>query len=519
MLKRLGLLGAVSACALSACVTSPQSHTWIDPNVHDIDFTGLATYQHGLRVEIQVKNGKGAYQTLATAAVNKEGHWATTASVADKYFGGLCGHATFRAVTKPGGQVLKAADGPCLSHLPIHPTQQQIEACTTTEIVIERGGAATYTGTLVIDGPAEAKAYQCLTEVNGDLILEGGNEVFSPGFARPGLETVLPKLAHVTGNLSVDGDRAARVALPLLTEVGGNLSLTMAYFGTYTEAPDPADDPVYADITTAIELPLVATVGGSIDLHNERENTPVASSSHIYNFGLPLLTSLGGDVNVLNSIFPATMYGLSALTTIHGNVLVDWGPSDLFTVPLLDHVTHVEGNFELAGPPNARGLMGALATVDGNVSIHRASGVGSSTRMDPHLLEGLAHIGGNLTLDRVGTEAPCHVLLPGLSQLEGALQISNSDDAILFGATGGSHLSLGSLSIEDSQLDALPLSADAVVSPSGAISVTNNSKLCPCVVDAFIALQQTSGWLGSATNTGNGASAACGGACPATFCP
>jgi len=86
------------------------------------------------------------------------------------------------------------------------------------------------------------------------------------------------------------------------------------------------------------------------------------------------------------------------------------------------------------------------------------------------------------------------------------------------GATGAAHLALGSLQISASTGGNIPLHPDARVASAGAISIINSPGLCPCQVDAFVSSQQSSGWAGTETNTGNGATASCS-ACPAALCP
>ena len=329
----------------------------------------------------------------------------------------------------------------------------------------------------------------------------------------------LPKLAQVTGNLSIDGDRAASVSLPLLAQVGGNLSMTMAQFTTLIPPATEDGMPIFASPITAFSLPALASVAGSIDLHNENDHTATGASSSHFNFGLAALTAVGANVHVENAVFPGAIDGMNSLTSVPGDVVIDWGVTDLDETMLLSGLTHVHGSFEVDAPPNARTLMHGLTTVDGNVTVRRADALlDSDARIGGGLLSGITHIGGNLTLQHTSHEdVVCTAIFPALTQLTGALQITNGDPNPI-GATGATHLALGSLQISGSTASDIPLHADARVASSGAIQVTDSPGLCPCQVDAFVALQQSSGWAGAETSTGNGASATCS-TCPAALCP
>jgi hypothetical protein len=513
--RRIALLSPLALLALTACVTSPESHTSITTGAHQIDFEGLAQYKSGLQVVIQGHGVKGAFQDLAIADVTKDNHWAVTVSLPKTLLNGPCTTGVFRAVTKPGGAVLKATDRACIDALPANASAAQIQACSVDQIVLS--GGTTVNGNLTLNGSAAAAPYQCVTKVNGNLTIAGGRVQVNSGTYQPGLTFALPNLTQVGGNLTIDGDRAESVSLPQLASVGGDLSLSMTHFVTVIPPAMPGGSAVFDFPATDIALPLLASIGGSVDLFDARDNAPVSSASFPYDFKLDALTSLGGSVRVHNSVFPAAIKGLNSLTTIHGDVLIDWGSTDLDSSTLLAGVTHIEGNFELDGPPNSRHLMAGLTTIDGNATIQAESG-SNYARLGHNLLEGLTHVGGDMFFDKVDSGMNCASVFYQLTQVGGGMFVTNSRNELRFGATGGAHLSLGSFHLSDSDMAVIPLNADAAVAPTGAIEVTNNADPCSCQVDAFIASQQSAGWLGAATNTGNGSGAACT-TCPDTFCP
>ena len=514
-----GVFVSLTGLALvPACVTSPQSNTTIEDEEGSIQFTGLAIFEPGLRVRIQVQEGDGSFTTLRTRPVPRDGQWTVNVSVPERYFEGLCGEAVFRAVTVPGGDVLPAADSLCLAALE---PGEDVSSCATDTIVLQRGGAGTFVGDLALDGPADAAAHQCLEVVEGNLTILGGRvETEAAGFYGPGVEFALPNLVEVTGNLSIDGDRAESVSLPLLEQVGQNLSLLMPRFGTLIPPVMMGDDPTFEFPVTDLDLPILASVGGSVDLHNERETAPAGSAAFPYNFDLASLATLGGGVFVENSVFPSQIQGLNTLTEIHGDVLIDWGPTDLDSTTLLSAVTHIEGNLELVGPPNSRILMEAVATVDGDVTVRARDDAteGAYPRMAARVFGGLTNVGGSVYFDRTSAGGDCTLVFPSLTSVSGVFQITDGSGRGKIGATGATELTLGSLVVSGTSGEHVPFFDDVVIADGGGIEFVNNAALCPCQVDAFVALQESAGWTGTATNSGNGAEATCD-ACPATFCP
>ena len=499
--------------AAPACVTSPLSNTSADVGASGILFTGLANYQAGLTVTIQAREANGSFTNLASVPVTTDGRWSLSVSVPDHYFPAICGSATFRARTNHG-DVLPVLDSTCVSALPAHATSAQIAACNVSNIVVARASGVTYNGNLTLNGQAAADPYRCVSVVTGDLTIVAGRVGLLPGYYQAGVTFTLPNLTHVTGNLAVDGDRAESVSLPLLTQVGGDLSLSMAQFATLIP-PVTQLTPEFP--TTALNLPALASVTGSVVLHNEHEHVPSGGTVH-YNFDLAALTTVGANIHVENTVFPGAVDGLNSLTSVPGNVVIEWGVTDLDNSTLLSGVTHVHGDLELGAPPNARTLMDGLTTVDGSVTVRRAdSTLASDPRIGPALWSGLTHIGGNLALQHTSDADICTAIFPALTQLSGALQITDGTTSPI-GATGAAHLALGSLQISAATDSNIPLHADAQVASAGAISVSNSPDLCPCQVDAFVAGQQSSGWAGTETNTGNGATASCK-PCPAALCP
>lgn len=513
LLPRLYLLAGL--CALPSCVTSPRNDSTFTAGSSTLEFTGQIESERGLSVIIQGQLANGTFIDLATTPVPADGNWSVQVAVPSRLLRPPCGRAVFKAVTNTGASLFGLNKG-CPN--PFGPTPiipQNFAGCATTTIVVQRDLPATVSGDVALDGHEDAEAYRCVTQVQGNLSITAGQKLVSSGYYAPGLTFSLPNLAQVTGNLSIDGDRAASVTLSSLQSVGGDLSVSLTHFATKATALDPSDPPLLAYPVTTLGTPVLTSVGGNIALHDAKENILGSSLSFAYHFGLDAVTSLGGSVLVDNPVFPANAVALASLTTIPGDLTIQWGGSDLDATLLMPQVTSVQGNFTLIAPPNSRHLMAALADIGGNATI-QANGT-SKARLGPHLLEGLTHVAGDFTFTNPSDFAACAAVFPSLTSVEGTLRVQTGDTEVAFGATGATTLSVGAFQMSNTDSPHLPLHADAHVLGSGDIDIQGNPQLCSCQADAFVASQTAGGWLGSATSAGNGALASCA-TCPASVC-
>jgi hypothetical protein len=221
---------------------------------------------------------------------------------------------------------------------------------------------------------------------------------------------------------------------------------------------------------------------------------------------------------VHNAVFPGNLSGLPALATIPGDLLYDWGTSDLnngdnantgLVEGMLNSLTTVQGDVTLELPPNANSALVRLAHVGGSLTLHPD---GSFTQVRKNVLPQLADVGGDLTLDRTGfNDCSGGAYWPDLDTVGGALRAQNAAAEFLdsVGATGASHLTVGSLEMAQTGSGRIPLHDDAVILGSGDATFTDNAELCPCLIDAFAAAQALLGWTGIVSSSGNGSGAAC----------
>jgi hypothetical protein len=496
---------AAAACLLAGCVLNPESHTLINGGAN-VTFTGRTVALDGLRlflplrVFVDYQDKSGAFIEIGSSLVPSDGWFAVTASVPEgAYWGTPCGLATFR-VRDSFGATYTALDRECLDNPP-----SPGASCTTNLIVLQR--RVTFAGDLVLQGQSEADAHQCLNTVEGNLTIVGGRTVTTPGFFAPGLSFSLPQLREVTGNLNVDGDRTEQLELPALRSVGGNLQVTLNSFETLVGTS------THTFTLNAIDAPRLASVGGGVDLLTAKFAS--GGFNPTYNFAMPALTAVGTGVTIHNPVFPGRVAGLPGLTSIPGDLLFDYGTSDLNSVDdpttaahegLLPLLASVGGNADLVLPFNANFALGSLRTVGGTLTVRATM---SFTTLRPTIVPLLSAVGADMVLNQVRFPCSTDPRWPSLEQIGGTLKLDQAGFEQPFGATGATHLSLAGLLMDATSSAQIPLQADVVVRGAGAVSFTNNANLCPCEIQAFAAGLTSRGWSGTATESGNGTAATC----------
>lgn len=507
---------AAAACLLAGCVVSPESHTLVNSGT-SVTFTGRTVALDGLllfiplQVFVDYQDASGAFVQIGSALVPPNGFFAVTATVPKGAWSGApCGQATFRVRDSFGG-IYTGLDRECLDNPP-----GPGAACTTQLFVLQR--RVTYSGDLTLLGQSDANNYQCLNTVEGNLTIVGGQTDVGGGFFAPGLSFSLPQLRNVTGDLSIDGDRTEQLSLPLLTSVGGGLHVTLNSFETMSGT-------THSWTLNAIDAPRLASVGAAADLLTAKHHT--GGFTPRFDFAMPALTSVGTGLTIHHPVFPGSVSGLPGLTSIPGDLLFDYGTSDLNSADdpstpahegILPLLATIGGNAELVLPFNANFALGSLQTVMGNLTLRATT---SFTSVRGGITPLLSTVGGDLVLQMVRMECLFSgPRWPSLAQVGGALKLQQSlqfDQN--FGATGATHVSLGGLLMDATASNRIPLQADAVVRGAGAVTFTNNANLCPCQISAFGTGLTAGGWTGTVVQSGNGTSATCA-PCPVpASCP
>lgn len=198
-----------------------------------------------------------------------------------------------------------------------------------------------------------------------------------------------------------------------------------------------------------------------------------------------------------------------------GDLLFDWGVSDMNSgdnfgtgAGILNALVTVQGDVTLQLPPNGNSALTQLAHVGGSLTLEPNS---NFANVRTKALPALADVGADLTLvDTYFGDCTAAAYWPSLTSVGGALRAQQ--EAVFkksFGATGGSHLTVGSLEMTGTSAGRIPLHDDGRIQGSGAATFSDNASLCPCLIDSFAAAQTLAGWAGSLTSANNGGAAAC----------
>ncbi len=500
------LLSVAGALLTAACVSSPQSNSSVSGTV--ISFEGVYPYEPGTTISIQAREPDGSYTVVGSTSVSRDHRWAVSLRLPERFWPpGPCGAASIQAFSNESRAPIPGVDSACLAELGPTPTLEQRISCNTSTITVQR--AEIHRGDLTLNGTADAERYGCVTEVRGNLTIQAGGEIGDRPYNcyLPDQRFSLPNLVEVTGDLTLDGGHVERVEFERLERIGGSLDLTLHGFYTCTPRPGAAPGD-FGDSTTAGSFPSLTTVSASVAVHPIKDSGVSWPGAKYWELGLFSLENVGVDVLIDNATFPAGITGLNALTTIPGDLVVYWPRSDLDAAHLLEGLTSVGGDLQLTLPPNARNLAGALTTVGGDVSI---SSVVSSLRVSPNLLPALERVNGDLSLPEETENTGCW-WLPSLERVTGTLRTAARHLGGSIGSSSG--LVVGALDYRNSEVPNLSLGRGFRVSGAGPIAIQDNSAVCQCQVDAFIATLAASGWTGSARSSGNGtANPACAATC------
>jgi len=492
------------AVAAQGCVLGPTSNSVLETGVSTVFFDGVTDQNVTVTVEV-LQPRTGTYVPLGSGS-SVAGSFHVTVTVPESaFFAPPCNFATFRVRDSLGRQY-GGRDQACLDD-----PRQSGNICGASVILLQR--PQTFQGSLALNGQSDADAYACVTTLDGDLSIAAGE---TPGAQAntfvPGVAFSLPRLREVTGSLSVDGQGSELVNLPQLTQVGGNMSMTLN--GRRFDSNNGG-----SKFVNKVNAPKLASIGGNLVINAATLNFGGATSPTM-DVGLPALTSIGNALTINNPAPPNLhMLGLTALTTVPGDLTFDWTQTDLVENGLLPVLTSVGGNADITLPPNARQLFPTLTAVSGNVNIHAAS---SQFQPDPSLFPQLQTVGGSFTLENVRTTCSLNGnRFAALQTVSGAFSVlgANSEFRRLVGATGGNSLAVGSLDVSGTKTQLIPFGPDMQVVGAGAVNFQNNANLCPCQIASFTNGLVANGWSGVSTGAGNGTAVVCA-PCPAApICP
>jgi hypothetical protein len=507
-------LASLGALLLSGCVLSPDSHsTAPDGQNVEILFQGVTEPTPRTTISIEYELPRGGFATISTVPLNPVGSWLAHVVVPeDAWWKAPCNFATFRVRDSNGLQHI-ARDQACDDAAIPDPNA----TCFTGTIVMAK--PQTHVGDLALVGGADATLYQCVTDIEGNLSITGDAVPAGPDTFTPGVVFQLPRLEVVSGDLTIDGGRSEVISLPRLEEVGGNMSATVYRFRALVNGSAKG-------MATRIDGRRLVSIGGSLTYQaNSFQTWP---NNLTFALGLDALVSVGGGVTLHENVFPSNIQGLGALLAIPGDLVFDAGVSDLNSSDssatpavegLLNSLQEVAGNAQLVLPPNANIALAHLAHVGGDLTVQAA---GTHASLRPTLAPALADVGGDLLIHD-GEMLFCNgnqAYWPALTSVGGTVLVDgHSSFKKSFGATGAAHLTVGSVQVAQTLTARVPFQSDLAVTGNGAVSFTDNTALCPCLVDAFTTQLAASGWTGAATSTGNGTAAVCAPCPQPASCP
>jgi hypothetical protein len=309
-------------------------------------------------------------------------------------------------------------------------------------------GDTSWSGDVVLTTQAEADALACVTEIDGNLTVRPTESV---------------------------------VRLPALQEVSGDVLIEV-------------NDTTAGDFSTAerADLPALTTIGGTLHFHHL-----MGGYGSTVELGLPALTALAGDLDLVLSSFNGDSEGLAALASVAGNLTIT-AVGDLYVSDLLPALTQVQGDVLVQSNAGSSGyILNQLESVGGTLELI------SLSRLAQPSFDNLTAVGGDLRMAGVYSDVS---RFPSLSDVGGTLALDGDSAAsipatALIGSAGG--LSIGALRIDDTSRPIVPLPAATQLSPTGSVVVTDNALMCQASVDAFIAAREAEGWTGPLTVSGN----------------
>lgn len=457
---------------VSSCVVAPSDGARRRPE-DPVDFAGY-TAVRAQRVELQVRNARGRFETFAVTRASRDPlilddgtrlyAW-DLASVVPHWEGAGCERSTtVRALGMTGRAAtplltFDEAAASCMNDALRRgePVGTALHTCArTVQNVIElTAGGTTVVGDIEVTTQAEADALGCATTIEGNLTVRPSEQIVS-----------LPNLQQVTGNVVIEVEDGA---------VGGS---------GIVEA-EQAD------------LPALTSVGGDVHFSHVDAGANVGVK-----VGLPALTVLQGDLILELGSFNGYNIGLAALPAVAGDVSIV-ARGDFYAPSLLVSLASVAGDLSVStsGAGSSGNLLNSLESVGGNVTLDALRAFAQP------ILGSLHTVGGDFTvLGSYWTGAR----LDALTSVAGELHVGGYLGGPLppGASMGGATLAIGALSLIDSHFDELPFSPATSIATGGAITIEDNALLCQTSVDSFVAAQLAAGWSGSLTTANNTGSCA-----------
>jgi hypothetical protein len=295
-------------------------------------------------------------------------------------------------------------------------------------------------------------------------------------------------IQQITGSLTIGQSSELSIALPALQQVSGDLTLAWVR--------DPLGTNFLPQVRS-IDLSALHSVGG--DLVGTYHG--VAADYISFDMRLEALTTVGGDISLeLLNTTNGDLQGFDSMLSHGGAITVLGGSGDAAWYSLFPNLDHVTGDVHVRTGHSTYGIMRKLTGVAGDLWIEGAllhtEGVTGSFPL-------LQTVTGDLSLTDIGT-AGGNPIMKVLASVGGALSISDSGvnlSTLALGAPAG--VQLHGLALQDNTSLATWSNASWHVVGSGAISIVGNPSLPACAAEDFVEAQQSAGWTGTPTLSGN----------------
>jgi hypothetical protein len=299
-------------------------------------------------------------------------------------------------------------------------------------------------GSVVIDSAPSAAAYVCTQSISGSLTVTGG----------------APEV----------------VPLPVLQSIGGDLTSDYGY-------PVPSMGGAYR--RRSIDLPVLAAIGGDASLTAQHTTGPNAMP-----LGLDAVTSVGGDITLtLYDANPAVFNGLTSYT---GNLTIQGfqpnGNLDMSAAGSFGSLTQVTGDVLVQDFYATQNVLDALVEVTGNLTV-------ATLRFYPSTsFDSLETVSGNLHFVEMKQLGPTW---PSLVSVGGELGLIGQTGLTGLGALPVGAVAAHALRVQDNPA-LVDLTGASFQVGAGDITITGNTSLEQCEVDAFLAAQTAGGFTGNA---------------------
>jgi hypothetical protein len=478
----------------SSCMFEPANETELASTAVAVEFRGVSiTPRSTVRIEAAAAPN-GPFVQIATAVTDARPMlqggaltyaFSTTASIPRTRWAQTCAGSETFVRARGGNLVFTTYDSAALAGLDAETCIAQgiadgspfVSAATTCQSLfgaparlrVEGGGLSTTTLArgLRIVSHYQAEDYACLAQINGNL------EIVDPTSAEiafPSLTALYPRLL---------GESRA-IDLPLLASVGGNVDVS--------SVPLPGDQGISALMDFG--MPALTQVGGNLAIDFEGEGAGFDSVA-----GFAALGTLDGDLAVSNRRTTDTSFSnlLASLESVGGDAALRPG---LSTLSLLGALETVGGDFSLvAGSLNSIGNLAALVAIAGDASV--ALGVLGDD------LPALETVGGALAVrvDDFGL-SPGERYFPLLGDVGGVLRVFESDAPI--GVLGAASVDVDGLELEaNSSLNDLESDVGHLdIANNGAITIIDNPGISDCEAQDWVDGLQ--GHNGPVVISGNG---------------